>query len=284
MLDSHVQRTALGDVLKLRLRSAPFPHASRQNGYRYHDTQYQADPHYVDSTVAVFIPPGIRRDLPVNLVFFFHGWNSSVDDVQQRFDLYRQFAQSGVPALLVLPELAWNAPDSSGGKLEDPGGFTRMVTELLEALRGTGEIGISAPGNIVLAGHSGAYRVIAQILTNADLAANVKEVWLFDALYDFADQYGAWIDRAATRFVSISASDGEQTTDVDKLIASLREEGVACDLERDDPLIDPWTLHSRVVFLKSDTDHFGVVAARREFRRLLETSPALAAAPPAIAM
>ena len=131
-----VAHTAQGDILKLRLTSAPFPHPGRQNGYELDQTLYPADPHYVDSSVIVFVPRKFRAADMINLVFFFHGWNSSIDDAQKRFDLYRQFSQSGVQALLVLPELAWNAPDSFGGKLEEKGGFTRLVHELLETLSG----------------------------------------------------------------------------------------------------------------------------------------------------
>ncbi|HYW85102.1 MAG TPA: hypothetical protein VFB30_17705, partial [Spirochaetia bacterium] len=95
-----LQRSPSGDILRMRLASAPFPDPRRQNGYTFEDTTYPADPHYVDSSVAVLVPPGFRSNGPVNLVFFFHGWNSSIDDVQQRFDLFRQFAQSRVQALL----------------------------------------------------------------------------------------------------------------------------------------------------------------------------------------
>jgi hypothetical protein len=276
---AQVQRTPLGDIFRLRLKSAPFPDPGRRDGYQYMDTEYPADPHYTDSSVAVLVPPGFRSRGAINLVFFFHGWNSTIDDVQQKFDLYRQFFQSRTQAVLVLPELAWNAPDSYGGKLEKKGGFQQLVEELLKVLQVNGEIRSGRPGNIVLAGHSGAYRVIAQILAHGDLAANIKGVWLFDALYDLTDQYDEWIQCATGRFVSVSAADGEETTDVDGLIASLKDEGVPLEVAHDDPDNDIQTFHSRVLFLQSDSDHYGVVFDRDEFRRLLESSPALAPEP-----
>jgi hypothetical protein len=208
-------------------------------------------------------------------VFFFHGWNSTIDDEQQRFELYRQFSESGDNALLVLPEMARNAPDSYGGKLEEEGGFARMVDELLKVLLAEGEIRVARAGAIVLAGHSGAYRVIAQILDHGGMTDNIREVWLFDALYDLTDQYNAWIERTGGRFVSVSAEDGEMTTAVDGLISALRDEGVPIEIARDDPDNDAVALRSRVLFLRSDSDHYGVVFDRDEFRRLLETSPAL---------
>lgn len=270
-----IQRTAMGQMLRLRLASAPFPDPDRRTGYRYGNTAYPADPHYDNSSVDVLVPPGFHTNGPVNLVFFFHGWNSSIDEVQQRFALYRQFSESGAQALLVLPELAWNAPDSYGGKLEQKGGFARMVRELLTVLKADGEISIACPGNIVLTGHSGGYRVIARILRCGDLYANIKEVLLFDALYDLKDQYEGWIQSAAGKFVCVSAADGDETTEVNQLIASLRGAGVALEVAGDGPGTDSQTLRSRVLFLQSHSDHYGVVFDWDEFRRLLAASPLL---------
>ena len=268
----NIHHTQWGDLVMLRLKSAPFPDPEGP------DTEDPADPRYGDPSVAVLVPHGLSLSRPVNLVFFFHGWNSTIDDEEQRFDLYQQFAQSGVQALLVLPELARDVPDSYGGKLEEEGGFARLVDELLKVLRAKGEIRVARAGAIVLAGHSGAYRVIAQILAHGGMAGNIKDVWLFDALYDLTDQYDEWIQRTKGRFVSVSAEDGEETTDVDGLISSLRDEGVPIEVAPDDPDNDARTLRSRVLFLRSDSDHFGVVHDRDEFRRLLESSPDLGAA------
>jgi hypothetical protein len=271
--DMRVQHTQLGDTIKLRLKSAPFPHPDRENGYEYDQVQYPADPHYVDSTVAVFVPRGFRPDGPVNLVFFFHGWDSTIDDAQQKFDLYRQFSLSGAKGLLVLPELAWNAPDSFGGKLEEKGGFTRLVDELLGALATIGIIDGPRLGRVMLAGHSGAFEVIALILANGDLAANIREVCLFDAVYARIFQFAAWIERRAGRFVSVSSADGEETTVVDDLIAALKTDGVPYSVVTDDPDNDVQAMSARVVFLQSRSDHYGVVVDQDEFRRLLASSP-----------
>jgi hypothetical protein len=276
MPETPARSATAGDVLRLRLQSAPFPHPDRQNGYQYAQTQYPADPHYTDPSVAVFVPYGFRADSPVNLVFFFHGWYSTIDDAEQKFDLYRQFSQSGVHALLVLPELARNAPDSFGGKLHEKGGFTRMVSELLGQLSTDGVIGDTRVGSIVLAGHSGAFQVIGDILKQGDLSADIKEIFLFDALYAFIDQYRRWIEAESGRFISVIAADGEENTDVNALISALRKDRVAFQVAPDDPDADAQTLGSRVLFMKSSSDHFGVIFDHDEFRRLLSTSTALA--------
>lgn len=267
-----VEHTPLGDVVRLHLQSAPFPHPDRQSGYTFDQVRYPANPHYNDSSVAVFVPRGFQPAGPVNMVFFFHGWDSSIDDARQRFDLYRQFSQSGAQALLVIPELAWNAPDSFGGKLEDRGGFARMVNELLADLQQGGAIGSTRPGNIVLAGHSGAFQVIAIILTHGDMAANIREVLLFDAVYARIHQYAAWIETRGGRFVSVSSAGGEETTAVDDLMAALKADGVPFHTVRDSPENDSRALAARVAFLLSDSDHYGVIVDHDEFRRLLAAS------------
>jgi hypothetical protein len=174
--------------------------------------------------------------------------------------------------VLVVPELAVNAPDSFGGKLEEKGGFSRMVNELVARLSADGLIRTTRVGSIVLAGHSGAFEVIGKILMHGDLAANIDEVVLFDGLYAFIGQYCRWIESGAGRFVSVIAADGEVNTDVDALMDLLRNDRVAFDLSPDDPATDLQVMASRVVFLASSSDHFGVVHDHDEFRRILSVS------------
>jgi hypothetical protein len=40
-----IQHTRWGELLRLRLKSAPFPDSDRQNGYEYGDMEYPADEH-----------------------------------------------------------------------------------------------------------------------------------------------------------------------------------------------------------------------------------------------
>ncbi len=55
---------------------------------------------------------------------------------------------------------------------------------------------------MILAGHSGAYRVMANILQNGNV--EVKETILFDALYAETDKFIQWIKAdTAHRFINI---------------------------------------------------------------------------------
>ena len=270
-----VEHTAYGDLITLQLSSAPFPHPVRQNGFTYDGDYFPADEHYRDSSVAVFIPKGFAAKGSVDLVFFFHGWNTTIDESRTAFDLIRQFAQSGVNGLLVLPEVASDAPDSFGGKLEETNGFSRLVNELLQRLSGLGVIPNSTAGNLILAGHSGAWRVIAQILKLGGMTGSIGEVYLFDALYDWMDRYAQWIESGNNRFVSVTIPGSVTSQNAQALMDTLRGDGIRVVQGKDDPSQDAGRLEQSVVFLDSSSDHFGVVSAADEFRRFLSTSGTL---------
>jgi hypothetical protein len=59
------------------------------------------------------------------------------------------------------------------------------------------------------------------------------------------------------------------------LVDTLRARGIKPLVVGEDLGLDAVTLASPVIFLESDSDHFGVVRDRDEFRRFLSTSPAL---------
>src|SRR5450755_3681012 len=185
-----------------------FPHEKRAQGHTYEGKTYSADVHYSDRTVAIFVPKGFRAADATNLVFYFHGWRNNVDDTLAKFRVAEQLASSGVNAVLVLAEGPKNAPDSFGGKLEETGVFSSLVSDVLATLKARGVIAKTKPGAIVLAGHSGAYRVMAFILTRGGLTANIREVYLFDALYGQSEKFAHWIDRFPGKLVDIHTAEG----------------------------------------------------------------------------
>ncbi len=249
-----------------------FPHEKRAKGHTYEEKSYPADLHYGDSTVAIFVPKGFRGGDATDLVFYFHGWRNNVDDTFAKFRLAEQFAASGVNAVLVLPEGPKNSPDSFGGKLEETGVFASLVKDVLSKLKAGGVISATRPGSIVLAGHSGAYRVMAFILTRGGLTGNICEVYLFDALYGQVEKFARWIDRSNGKLIDIHTADGgtrEQTLAlVDDLIAwsvpfvAFPESAVTPELLR----------KNRLIFIESDLAHEDVVAGREQFRAFLDAS------------
>jgi len=249
-----------------------FPHEKRAQGHTYEGKSYPADLHYSDRTVAIFAPKGFRSGDATNLVFYFHGWRNNVDDTFAKYRVAEQLAASGVNAVLVLAEGPKNAPDSFGGKLEETGVFASLVSDVLGALKARGVIESTRPGSIVLAGHSGAYRVMAFILTRGGLTANIREVYLFDALYGQSEKFAHWIDRFPGKLVDIYTAEGgtrDQSLDLmddlrawDIPFAAVPESAVTQDLLR----------KNRLVFIDSALEHNDVVAGKEQLRAFLSAS------------
>ena len=160
-----------GRLLITPFASAPFPHPSRAAGHQYKDKFFPAETHYRDNSVALFIPKGFRETPRVDVVVYFHGWGSSIESTLRRFQLVEQFTASGKNAVLVFPEGPKHASDSAGGKLEDPEGFKRFVTELTATLRrqAGGQPSTQEIGRVILADTAGAYKVMAAILDRGGL-------------------------------------------------------------------------------------------------------------------
>ena len=79
------------------------------------------------------------------IVVFFHGNGATLErDVRDRQLVPQQISDSGVNAVLLAPQLAVNAADSSAGKFWQPGGFKRFMDESashLARLTGDPEVG-----------------------------------------------------------------------------------------------------------------------------------------------
>ena len=188
--------------------NSPFPHPDRAEGHLYNDSLYSFEAHYNDSSIAVFIPDHFVPNETVDLVFYFHGWGNSIHESIEKFDLLQQFSNSSTNAVFVFPEGPRDAPDSFGGRLEERDIFKALVGDVLAFLQHQKKIGTIHPGKIVLAGHSGAYRVISSILNRGGLTENIEEVYLFDALYAQSENYAHWLEKYDGRFINITTPNG----------------------------------------------------------------------------
>jgi hypothetical protein len=113
---------------------------------------------------------------------------------------------------------------------------------------------------------------MAFILARGGLTANVREVYLFDALYGQMEKFAHWVDRFAGRLIDIYTAEGgtkDQSLDfMDDLRAwdvpfvSVPESAVTQELLR----------KNRLVFIDSPLPHDDVVAKNGQFRTYLEAS------------
>ncbi|MBI3875787.1 MAG: hypothetical protein HY300_07475 [Verrucomicrobia bacterium] len=262
--------TNSGTLVLTQLTSAPFPHPARAGGHTYQGKQFPAAEHYSDSTAAIFVPNNFPTNGPVDFVVHFHGWRNSVTNVLRQFRLIEQFAAGGKAAVLVVPQGPRNAPDSFAGKLEDADGFKHFLTDALAAT--PGELRHRGIGRVILSGHSGGYRAIAQSLAHGGLAGHVREVWLFDALYAETDSFLAWHAQHGGRLLNIYTDNGGTKRETTRLMSLLKERNEPLFAREKQPVSISELSTNRWVFWLSELSHDGVVAERNTFRDFLAAS------------
>jgi hypothetical protein len=265
---------AQGELLLAHLATAPFPHPQRAQGHKYKDQFYAAAEHYSNDTVAIFIPKGFRETGHIDFVVHFHGWQNNVETVLGRYQLIEQLVASRRNAVLVVPQGPCNAPDSFGGKLEDPDGFARFMKEVADTLRSKSTLKLKpfTLGGIVLSGHSGGYQVISSILDRGGLTGQVKEVWLFDALYAQTDTFLAWCEKSHGRLINPYTEHGGTKGETEQLMANLKQRGIPFFAAKDSEQNPADLRQNRLLFLYTDLPHDEVVHKHKAFEQFLSTS------------
>jgi len=265
-----------GTIIHMHSAHTSFPDTARLKGHVYDSVLYDAAGHYSDSSVLILWPSLLKKPGTLNIVFWFHGWRNNIDTALSYYRLKEQFLAANRNAILVLAETTKNAPDSYGGKLEQPGVFASLVDDVLGELKKNKLIGKNCKtGNIVLAGHSGAFRVIARILQNGGM--KVQEVELFDALYGETNLYDNWIrSDSSHRFIHWYTNQGGGTDEVSiAFMNQLKQEGYAFLSTEEAGITSAVLQSSSILFVHSTRAHNDIIFNPDNFRLLLETSPYL---------
>src|SRR5204863_4504733 len=117
---------------------APFldiANGERRGHRSYSGKVYWQDETYNDSRVLVYVPEHFDARKPGVIVVFFHGNGATLErDVRDRQLVPQQISDSGVNTVLLAPQLAVDAADSSAGKFWQPGGLKRFVAESTDHL------------------------------------------------------------------------------------------------------------------------------------------------------
>jgi len=166
---------------------------------------YWEDKTYSDQRVLLHIPKGFDPRRPALMSVFFHGNEATLTrDVRNRQEVPRQITESGLNAVLVAPQFAVNALDSSPGRFWEPGVFAQFVSEAGERLtqlygdeRARGAFQ-SAP--VVIAAYSGGYSPTAFILQSGRVDDRLRGIILLDALYGEYDKFANWLAKKPPAF------------------------------------------------------------------------------------
>jgi len=253
-----IERDARGTTLYLGLDHAPFA----GGGYR-------------DDTVVVFVPSHYRfkgDDEGVAVLAHMHGHNTTAERAMTAHQLREQLADSKQNALLVVPQLAVMAADSSCGHLESPGGLVRLLGEAVATAAREGRTTLGdtayparAPlGTVCVSAHSGGYHAAACALRAGGV--DVRETFLFDALYAEADAFRDWVvvrhgeplhrrHKLVSYFTIGAATEANDRA----LRAELERSGVNCAEELQEGELSRHDLsHAEAVFVRSGEWHSNV--------------------------
>ena len=277
-LSSFAQKENELQLFRITSAYTSFPDTARAIGHTYNKVLYLAAMHYSDSSVLIAVPPHFKAGKQVNVIFWFHGWRNNIDTAAVYFELIKQFMASNRNAVLVFAETAKNAPDSYGGKLKQRAVFKNLLKDVLHKLKTEKIIGKrSKTGNIVLAGHSGAFRVMAHILQNGGV--EVKQVILFDGLYSQVDKYTVWIQSDPShQFINLYTNKGGGTDEVsDKMMQLLKEKNIPFINPEEKDVHTPMLKTNQVIFIHSLKEHNDVInRPDHNFRLFIENSNVLA--------
>ncbi len=175
-------------------QTAPFPHEGRS---------------YTDNHVLLTVPPGFDANKPAVMIVFFHGHGATLArDVRDRQKLPDQITASGVNAVLVAPQFAFDARDSNPGKFSDPGGFKRFLDEAalqLAKLHGDPRtIRTFSNMPVVIVSYSGGFGPTLAVLDRGGVPkSRLRGIVLLNSLYSGIDRFANWItDNRSGFFVS----------------------------------------------------------------------------------
>lgn len=262
---------ALGTTLVLGLPEAPFAGIS-----------------YGDDTVLVFVPRRYRYHSSegVPTLVHFHGHNSSAERAIAAHALREQLVDSRQNAVLIVPQLARFAADSSCGRLAQPRGLARLLENAIStaARLGRATLGESRfpsraePGRVCVSAHSGGFHAAACSLRAGGV--DVSETYLFDALYAEREVFRDWVlerrgEPASSRHKLVSYfTPGAATETLSHgLRAELERGGVRVAQEmREGELSRRDLSHAGAVFVRTGNGHSQVTWETNALRDVLYAS------------
>src|SRR5579871_923977 len=222
---------------------APFLNVSTgdRKGHRsYSGRAFWQDETFNDNRVLMHVPEHFDANKPGVIVVFFHGNGATLErDVRDRQLVPQQISESGANAVLLAPQLAVDAADSSSGKFWQPGGFKRFINESADQLaRLYGDPGAAktfANMPIVIVGYSGGFQPTAWSLEVGGISDRVRGVILLDAVYGELDKFASWIENHRSGFFISSYTHYTSGPNHD-LMSMLRGKGISVSESMDGPL------------------------------------------------
>ena len=201
-----------------------YGHSSPRGGVLWEDQTYN------DRRVLLAASTDFNPNAPGALIVFFHGNNATLArDVVERQQTVRQLAQANLNAVLVAPQMAVDARDSSAGNFWRPGAFAQFLEEAdakLASLYPQASRAAFRRMPVILVAYSGGYLPAAYSLAYGGAGERIRGVVLFDALYGEPDKFAAWIESEYRNTFFVSAYSASSKAQNLALMARLQRDGV----------------------------------------------------------
>lgn len=243
LVQSRSKPTKTDKTSLVHFETAPFPYHGTmpgtnepflnvdENGRKGHRTGfgrlYWEDQTYADNRVLLHIPKGFDIRRPAMMMVFFHGHGATLErDVLARQQVPAQISASNANVVLVAPQLAVDARDSSAGKFWQAGAFGRFIGEAGQQLaRMFGDrksLRTFASMPIIVVAYSGGYVAAASAIERGGLKKRVRGVVLLDSLYGDLDKFAHWIEADPSAFfVSVYlSSTRNQNAELEDILAA----------------------------------------------------------------
>jgi hypothetical protein len=180
--------------------------------------------------VLVAASPNFDPKAPGVIVVYFHGNNATLArDVAGRQQAPRQVAASRLNAVLVAPQMAVDARDSSAGNFWRDGAFAAFLDEAeskIAKLYPSATHADFARYPVVIVAYSGGYLPAAFSLAHGGARERIKGVVLLDALFGEPDKFARWIEQERGRAFFVSAYSASSKSENAALRARLERDGV----------------------------------------------------------
>lgn len=156
------------------------------------------DSTYYDNRVLVSVPAKFHAKRPPVFVVFLHGNQATLErDVRDRQQVVAQVRAANINAVLLAPQLAVDALDSSPGNFAEPFFFKQFLAEAankIGAWKNSEKLRQQLKhASVFIVAYSGGYMAAANILEIGGANTRIDGVILLDALYDNEDTFAQWI-------------------------------------------------------------------------------------------
>ena len=199
-------------------------HKSPRGGVHWEDETYN------DRHVLVAASPNFDPKAPGVIVVYFHGNNATLKrDVVARQQAPRQVAASRLNAVLIAPQMAVDARDSSAGNFWREGAFAAFLDEAetkIARLYPNASRADFARMPVVIVAYSGGYLPAAFSLAHGGARDRIKGVLLLDALYGEPDKFARWIEQERGQAFFVSAYSASSKPENAALREKLERDGV----------------------------------------------------------